>query len=113
MRNLIKTFLVMLMLSFSHAALAGSILGPSNYEDCILENMKDVASDLAAKSIMRACYEKFPNRKKTVVDTLENFRKARPELNKFSDAQLATYLYKKYGQGMDKNEFARQLKGER
>jgi len=46
-----------------------------------------------------------------VVDTLENFRRARPELNEFSDAQLATALYKKYGEGMDKFDFALQLKG--
>ena len=46
-----------------------------------------------------------------MVDTLENFRRARPELNKFSDAQLATALYKKYGEGMDKFDFALQLKG--
>jgi len=46
-----------------------------------------------------------------VVDTLENFRKARPELRDWSDAELATALYKKYGEGMDKFDFALQLKG--
>jgi hypothetical protein len=46
-----------------------------------------------------------------VVDTLENFRKANPELRDWSDAELASALYKKYGQGMDEFDFALELKG--
>lgn len=34
--------------------------GPDNYEDCILESMKGVTSDVAAKAIKAACRKKFP-----------------------------------------------------
>jgi hypothetical protein len=33
---------------------------PTNYNDCILENMQEVSSDLAAKEIVYACEQKFP-----------------------------------------------------
>lgn len=46
-----------------------------------------------------------------MVDTLENFRRANPELRDWSDAELASALYKKYGQGMDEFDFALELKG--
>lgn len=42
--------------------LAG-LFGPSSYEDCILESMKNVQSDRAAASIQRACRKKFPKKK--------------------------------------------------
>ena len=54
----------------------GGWFGPSNYEECILENMKGVTSDKAARAIERACRAKFPH--KTVglpdipVSVLEN-----------------------------------------
>lgn len=35
------------------------LFGPSNYEECVLENMKGVVSDQAARQIAHACYEKF------------------------------------------------------
>jgi hypothetical protein len=38
----------------------GGWFGPSNYEECILENMKGVASDKAVREIKRACRVKFP-----------------------------------------------------
>jgi hypothetical protein len=34
--------------------------GPSSYEDCILESMRGVTSDEAARAIQFACREKFP-----------------------------------------------------
>lgn len=34
--------------------------GPSNYDECILESMKGVESDLAARLIAHSCGEKFP-----------------------------------------------------
>ena len=37
---------------------------PSNYDECILESMKGAKSDLAAKSIIRACRNKFSDRSK-------------------------------------------------
>jgi hypothetical protein len=38
----------------------GGIFGPSNYEECILDNMKGVQSDMAARGVMQACRIKFP-----------------------------------------------------
>ena len=35
--------------------------GQQNYEDCILNNMKGVQSDIAAQAILDACHSKFPN----------------------------------------------------
>lgn len=34
--------------------------GPSNYDECILENMEGVNSDLAAKAVIHSCRDKFP-----------------------------------------------------
>jgi hypothetical protein len=35
--------------------------GPDDYDECILESMKGVTSDVAAKAIIRACRKKFPS----------------------------------------------------
>ena len=53
-----KVALVILILLASpvHAG----IFGPSTYEECILENMKGVQSDVAARQIARACRQQFP-----------------------------------------------------
>lgn len=47
---------------FSVATIAGcsNVFGPQNYDNCILENMRGVTSDLAAVSIRNSCREKFP-----------------------------------------------------
>ena len=45
---------------FSVDVLAWSIFGPKNFDECILENMKGVTSDIAAKAIGDSCYTKFP-----------------------------------------------------
>lgn len=37
--------------------------GPRDYDECILQSMKGVNSDTAARAIMRSCREKFPERK--------------------------------------------------
>lgn len=34
--------------------------GPSNFDECILKNMKGVDSDLVARSIGAACRSQFP-----------------------------------------------------
>ena len=41
------------------SAVAG-LFGPGDFEECILENMKGVTSDTAAKLIAQACAKKFP-----------------------------------------------------
>ena len=45
-------------------AVAG-MLGPQNYDDCILENMKGVGSNLAAAQVAASCARKFPPGKPT------------------------------------------------
>lgn len=37
----------------------GGWLGPSNYDECVLESMKGVTSDAAAGAIVRSCRSKF------------------------------------------------------
>ena len=44
-------FITILAASFSVKA--------SKYDDCVLDNMKGVTSDAAAKAIMQACYNKY------------------------------------------------------
>ena len=39
------------------------ITGPRDYDECILQSMKGVNSDMAARSIVRSCREKFPEQK--------------------------------------------------
>lgn len=58
---------------------AAGWFGPKNYDECILESMKGVTSDVAARAIMRSCREKFStqNQPKTKTrpltkDELEN-----------------------------------------
>lgn len=36
------------------------LFGPKNYEECILDNMKGITSNQAARLINKACREKFP-----------------------------------------------------
>ena len=52
-----------LILAILLPGLAGGA-APSNYDECILESMKGVKSDLAAKSIIRSCRNKFSDRSK-------------------------------------------------
>lgn len=42
------------------------IFGPKNYEDCIIDNMKGVTSNLAAQQIKQACENKFPKQKQII-----------------------------------------------
>ncbi len=37
--------------------------GPSNYDECILENMNGVGSDMAARAVGAACARQFPPKK--------------------------------------------------
>ncbi len=41
-------------------AFAG-LFGPSNFDECVLENMKGVGSDMAARAVVAACSRKFPS----------------------------------------------------
>jgi hypothetical protein len=57
---------VMGLLFWAPTSSAWSLFGPKTVEECILENMKGVTSDAAAKSIEEACFEKYyqPTKKK-------------------------------------------------
>ena len=34
--------------------------GPSNYDECVIEGMKGVNGDIAARAIIKSCLNKFP-----------------------------------------------------
>ncbi len=52
MKFIIATFFILILASASSAK-------ADKYDDCILDNMKGVTSDTAAKAIMQACYSKY------------------------------------------------------
>jgi hypothetical protein len=52
-------------------AQAGWFGGPSDYDECILESMKGVKSDVAARAIVKSCREKFPPVEKAPQGTRE------------------------------------------
>lgn len=58
-RKIIYSFLLTVVLSFNHAY-AWSPFGPNNFEDCVLEGVKDAKSDAAAQMVAQACRMKFP-----------------------------------------------------
>jgi len=53
-----KLLTVLIVLSGNTYA---GLFGPDNYEDCILEGLKDAKTDLAVKLVNRACFDKFPS----------------------------------------------------
>ena len=55
----LKTLILAILMLNQIAAFAG-LFGPSNMDDCVLEGMKGVQSDVAAGAIYRACKQKFP-----------------------------------------------------
>lgn len=56
----VQTIFFFTLTTFSLPSLAG-LFGPDNYEECILEEMKGVTSDVAANAIKRACRKEFPS----------------------------------------------------
>jgi hypothetical protein len=51
-------FLFLLLIGYAETSSA-QLFGPRNYEDCIIEGMQGVASDVAAVAVRSACREKF------------------------------------------------------
>jgi hypothetical protein len=51
------------------AALCGTasagLLGPSTYDECVLEHLKGVSSDVGARMVAAACARQFPQPKPT------------------------------------------------
>ena len=60
-----KILSLFLLFLVSTNIFAFSLFGPKNYDECILENMKGVSSDIAARLVDNSCDEKF---KEKVVD---------------------------------------------
>ena len=54
-----QSIVVAVIIGFSAPAQA-ALFGPENYDECILESMKGVTSNVAASAIMKACRSKFP-----------------------------------------------------
>ena len=55
-----KKILILLVFLFS-TSVSSLAWGAENYDDCILKNMKNIESDLAAKAIIDACEGKHKN----------------------------------------------------
>lgn len=48
-----------------------AIFGPGNYDECILDSMAGVTSDVAARAIIMSCREKFPEREQVAPNVRE------------------------------------------
>ncbi len=69
-------FIIMFITSFPAHAQFGGLFGPENYDQCILESMKGVTSDLAAQTIAFSCRQEFPEEEKSRAPlTSEQLRK--------------------------------------
>lgn len=56
----LSSALLLLLLFVSTVAQAQfGLFGPKSYDDCILENMRGVTSDAAARAIVYSCHQKF------------------------------------------------------
>ena len=58
MKHLITILLFLLPVSLSHAGL----FGPSNYEECVLENVKTAQTDRAVTAVRQTCQSMFPEK---------------------------------------------------
>jgi hypothetical protein len=55
-----RKLILCLSLFFPNLVIAGWFGGPNDYNSCILESMRGVTSDVAARMIRNACKDKFP-----------------------------------------------------
>ena len=62
---MIKLTMSLLMLFSTNIFAWGFIFEPKNYDDCILENIKGVTSDVGARLVYQSCFTKF---KEKIVD---------------------------------------------
>jgi hypothetical protein len=58
-----KSLIIIIIVMFSSYANAG-LFGPNNFDDCILQSMKGVTSDMAARAIYQSCEQKFSKKVK-------------------------------------------------
>ena len=73
MKNLLITTLLFLSsVSLSHAGL----FGPSNYEECVLENVKTAQTKESVQVVIMTCLDKFPQKVIPVLPKLSKGIKA-------------------------------------
>ena len=70
--------------------------GPDDYDECILESMQGVKSDVAAYHIRQSCREKFPKYEETQEKgtrplTSQELRRITGTANKFTDLSIDAY----------------------
>lgn len=54
-----KSYVGVLLLLLSINASAG-LFGPSNFDECVLDGVKDAKTETAARLVAQACRNKFP-----------------------------------------------------
>ncbi len=69
----LKIVTALALLFVSASAMAG-LFGPATYDECILESMKGVQSDVAARAVAKACREKFPIQSQPESNWLDSWR---------------------------------------
>ncbi|QWD31214.1 hypothetical protein G6681_05585 [Polynucleobacter paneuropaeus] len=57
-----KKYIYIALFGFLIESAHAGIFGPSNFDDCVLESMKGVTSDVAARTIYQSCRQKFPEK---------------------------------------------------
>lgn len=57
-----KKYLLVISFGLCSQLCYAGIFGPSNFDDCVLDSMKGVTSDVAARSIYQSCRQKFPEK---------------------------------------------------
>jgi hypothetical protein len=60
LRSATIIFLFVLQTFFARGEASAGIFGPSNFDECVLDAMKGVTSDVAARAIYASCRNKFP-----------------------------------------------------
>lgn len=100
MRRLTNSLFILLLIGFSSGSLAQlGLFGPSDYNECILEGMKGVTSNVAAKAIAHSCRKKFPSETKKDSNSGKNLTSnelAKVRLNGSrwkSSAEIEEYIY--------------------
>jgi len=88
----------LILFNYSYAGL----LGPSNYEDCVLENLKNAKTDLAVQTVYAMCSEKYKSSTKTIEDCSVTwngkiFEKGRPtNINNYQRVEIINTTHEIY-----------------
>ena len=52
-------FFLLLVLVFTSISSHAQLFGPTNYEDCVIKNIKESMTDFAIKTVQQTCWDKF------------------------------------------------------